>query len=155
MTQTELFKSYAEQNSLYVNQFLNIYWFEYGGRKIGRMNLDILWINQQKIKANHQNESECSDPEAIEAIKNGNPYIWKPVGKFKNEFCGHQSLVYNIDSECIYVMGGNGNKNSNLMFDNKTIKVMASMPMEKTFFATVYFKNKIYTFGGYDAYDKE
>lgn len=45
MTQTELFKSYAEQNSLYVNQFLNIYWFEYGGRKIGRMNLDILWIN--------------------------------------------------------------------------------------------------------------
>lgn len=41
------------------------------------------------------------------------------------------------------------------MFDNKTVKVMASMPMEKTFFATVYFKNKIYTFGGYDAYDKE
>ena len=76
------------------------------------------------------------------------------MGKYKNEFCGHQSLVYNIDSECIYIMGGNGNKNSNLMFDNKTVKVMASMPMEKTFFATVYFKNKIYTFGGYDNTEK-
>ena len=40
------------------------------------------------------------------------------------------------------------------MFDNKTIKVMAPMPSEKTFFATVYFESKIYTFGGYDAYDK-
>lgn len=28
------------------------------------------------------------------------------------------------------------------MFDNKTVKIMASMPMEKTFFATVYFKTK-------------
>ena len=31
---------------------------------------------------------------------------------------------------------------------------MAPMPCEKTFFATVYFDHKIYTFGGYDAYDK-
>lgn len=28
------------------------------------------------------------------------------------------------------------------------------MPSEKTFFATVYYDNIIYTFGGYDAYDK-
>jgi len=28
------------------------------------------------------------------------------------------------------------------------------MPCEKTFFASVYFDNIIYTFGGYDAYDK-
>lgn len=28
------------------------------------------------------------------------------------------------------------------------------MPAEKTFFATVYFDHMIYTFGGYDAYDK-
>ena len=48
-----MFKSYSEQNDLYVNQFLNVYWFEYGGRKIGKMSLDIIWINQQKIKANH------------------------------------------------------------------------------------------------------
>ena len=45
MTQSELFKSYAEQNQLYVNHFLEVFWFEYGGRKMGRMNLDCLWIN--------------------------------------------------------------------------------------------------------------
>ena len=52
------------------------------------------------------------------------------------------------------MLGANGNKHSNLMYDHKTIKVMASMPSEKTFFATVYFESMIYTFGGYDAYDK-
>lgn len=40
------------------------------------------------------------------------------------------------------------------MFDNKTIKVLSSMPSEKTFFATVYFDGIIYTFGGYDVYEK-
>ena len=40
------------------------------------------------------------------------------------------------------------------MFDNKTIKVLSSMPSEKTFFATVYFDDIIYTFGGYDVYEK-
>ena len=51
-------------------------------------------------------------------------------------------------------MGANGNKNSNLLYDMKAIKIMASMPSEKTFFANVYFDGIIYTFGGYDAYDK-
>jgi hypothetical protein len=32
---------------------------------------------------------------------------------------------------------------------------MAPMPIEKTFFGTVYFRGIIYTFGGYDAYEKE
>jgi len=36
-----------------VNNFLEIFWFEYGGKKIGKLNLDIIDINQQKIKANH------------------------------------------------------------------------------------------------------
>jgi hypothetical protein len=51
-------------------------------------------------------------------------------------------------------MGGNGNKYSNLVYDGKTIKVLAQMPSEKTFFANVYHDGWIYTFGGYDAYDK-
>jgi hypothetical protein len=46
ITQAELFKSYADQNSLYVNNFLEIFWFEYGGKKIGKLNLDIININQ-------------------------------------------------------------------------------------------------------------
>ena len=89
ITQAELFKSYSEQNSLYVNQFMQVFWFEYGGRRIGKMNLDIIWINQQKVRANHQNESDCSDPEAIAAAKAGDPYIWKPVGKYREEFSPH------------------------------------------------------------------
>ena len=51
-------------------------------------------------------------------------------------------------------MGGNGNKQSNLLYNGKTIKVMAGMPSEKTFFSTVYFDGIIYTFGGYDSYEK-
>lgn len=31
---------------------------------------------------------------------------------------------------------------------------MAGMPSEKTFFSTVYFDGIIYTFGGYDSYEK-
>ena len=62
--------------------------------------------------------------------------------------------MFNTDTEHIYVMGGNGNKYSNLLYDGKTIKVLAQMPSEKTFFAYVYHDNFVYTFGGYDAYDK-
>ena len=40
------------------------------------------------------------------------------------------------------------------MYDGKTIKVMSPMPAEKTFFAHIYFDGIIYTFGGYDSYDK-
>ena len=125
LTQSELFKQYSEQNNLFVNHFLHVFWFEYGGRKMGKMNLDILWINQQKAKANNQNESECSDPETMKAAKNGNLYHWRPIGKYKNEFSPHQSIVYNTDKEVIYVLGSNGNKNSTLMFDHKTVKPLA------------------------------
>lgn len=106
------------------------------------------------MKANHQNESDCSDPEAVEAAKSGNYYQWKPVGKYREEFSPHQAIIFNTDTENIYVMGGNGNKYSNLMYDGKTVKVLAQMPSEKTFFAYVYHDNMIYTFGGYDAYEK-
>lgn len=44
------------------------------------MNLDILWINQKKVKAAHQNDSDATDLEDLEAARNGNLYRWKPVG---------------------------------------------------------------------------
>jgi Skp family chaperone for outer membrane proteins len=37
---------------------------------------------------------------------------------------------------------------------NKKLKVRAAMPTEKTFFPAVYHRGIIYTFGGYDGYDK-
>ena len=63
-------------------------------------------------------------------------------------------MILNTDTKNVHILGANGNKNSNLLYDMKTIKIMASMPSEKTFFANVYFDGIIYTFGGYDAYDK-
>ena len=62
--------------------------------------------------------------------------------------------MFNTDTENTYILGSNGNKNSNYMWDGKSLTVMSPMPAEKTFFATVYFDGIIYTFGGYDAYDK-
>jgi len=37
MTQSELFKQYSEQNHLMLNLTNNMYWFEFGGNKIGRL----------------------------------------------------------------------------------------------------------------------
>ena len=54
-----------------------------------------------------------------------------------------------------YILGSNGNKNSALRYDGKTMKTLAPMPTEKTFFASVYYDGIIYTFGGYDAINKE
>lgn len=76
------------------------------------------------------------------------------MGQYRDEFSPHQSIIYNLDTQHIHVLGSNGNKDSHLMFDGKTVKQLAQMPCEKTFFAAVYHEKFIYTFGGYDAYDK-
>lgn len=63
-------------------------------------------------------------------------------------------MVIDTDNDHFYIIGSNGNANSNLRYDQKTIKKLAPMAAEKTFFAVVYFDGFIYTFGGYDCYDK-
>jgi len=40
MTQSELFKSYSEQNNLYLNKSNEMLWFEFGGTKIGRLYIE-------------------------------------------------------------------------------------------------------------------
>ena len=88
-----------------------MFWFEYGGRKIGTLNLSIIDVNQMKLKLNHQQEdSDCSDPVAMDLAKNGNFYPWKAVGRYRDEFSPHQSVVFNVDTCNIHIMGGNGNK---------------------------------------------
>ena len=52
------------------------------------------------------------------------------------------------------MIGGNGTQHNNLHFNGTTIKVRQNLPQEKTFFAAVYLRGRIYTFGGYDSYDK-
>ena len=52
------------------------------------------------------------------------------------------------------MIGGNGTQHNNLHFNGTTIKVRQNLPQEKTFFAAVHLRGRIYTFGGYDSYDK-
>jgi hypothetical protein len=68
MTQTELFRSYAEQNRLYLNLTNQMYWYEFGGNKIGRLFIE--------------------GPEAEEFPK------WRLISKYKGEFPCHFTLVY-------------------------------------------------------------
>ncbi len=68
MTQSELFKSYAEQNHLYLNLTNAMHWFEFGGNKIGRLFIE--------------------GPEAEEFPK------WRLIAKYKAEFGCHFTLVY-------------------------------------------------------------
>jgi hypothetical protein len=64
LTQAELFRSYTEQNDLFINISNVAFWFEYGGRKIGSMNIDP--INLEKFKKHRQGQvreyDECSEP---------------------------------------------------------------------------------------------
>lgn len=68
MTQSELFRSYAEQNRLNLNLTNNMFWFEFGGNKIGRLFVE--------------------GPEAEEFPK------WRLIAKYKGEFPCHFTLVY-------------------------------------------------------------
>lgn len=67
MTQSELFKAYSDQNHLYLNLTNNMLWFEFGGSKIGRLQL----------------EGENSDYSA-----------WRLVAKYKGEFSCHFTTVF-------------------------------------------------------------
>jgi len=40
MTQTDLFRSYAEGNKLYLNLTNQMFWYEFGGNKIGRLYIE-------------------------------------------------------------------------------------------------------------------
>ena len=40
LSQAELFRSYTEQNNLFINIAGTAHWFEFGGRRIGAMNID-------------------------------------------------------------------------------------------------------------------
>ena len=68
MTQTDLFRSYAENNKLYLNLTNQMFWYEFGGNKIGRLYIE--------------------GPEAEEFPK------WRLISKYKGEFPCHFTLVY-------------------------------------------------------------
>ena len=124
MTQADLFKNYVEANNLFINFESEMYWFEFGGQRIGKI----------EVKSQDQDE----------------PSKWKLLGKYKFEFFSHFTYVLTGDNG-IFLLGGSGTNCLN--FKDKNIIAKANMP-EKVFFSAVYLNGIIYTFGGYDIYDK-
>jgi len=99
-----------------------IYWFEFGGNKIGRMSLDIT----QQLPP--KQDSDCSSPQQQQPLMNPNTFQWKLIGKYKNNFPAHFTLVYVSDEVGFYILGGNGDLNTCLCYDYKTIKVKSPLP---------------------------
>jgi hypothetical protein len=126
MTQADLFRNYVEVNELFITLESEMFWFEFGGQRIGRLELK-------------------SGPEVEE------PMTWKLLGKYKSEFSCHFTLVFTEDKHGLYILGGSGNNCLN--FKDKNITAKACMS-EKSFFSAVYLNGIIYTFGGYDTYEK-
>ena len=113
MTQSELFKSYADQNNLYLDVTNNIMWYEFGGNKIGRLYLE--------------------GPESEEFPK------WRLISKFKGEFpCHFTSVLVNggavgrpgiathKEVGTWFILGGMGNNCLNYI--NKNVLIKSSMP---------------------------
>ena len=140
MTQSELFRSYAEQNRLCLNLTNQMHWFEFGGNKIGRLYME--------------------GQEAEEFPK------WRLIAKYKGEFPCHFSLVYinggavgekqqetNKNVGTWFLLGGMGN--NCLQYIDKNIVYKCNMLQEKSFFSAVAVQGKwIYTFGGYENVEK-
>ena len=135
MTQADLFKNYVEANKLYVNFGSHMYWFEAGGDQVSKVELNM-------------------DPESEDILK------WKPHWSYKNDFYGHLVLVplnekgksYYLNSiDTMYILGGT--KNNCLLFKDNEFTIKANMP-EKSFFCATILNGVIYTFGGFDIYDK-
>lgn len=124
-------------------------WFEFGGRRIGRMSLDIVAIKKAKERQQHMGEVDSEEEHAIQQ-----ELTWRLKGRYRSNFSPHHIIVFVSQEEGIYLIGGNGNNQSNLHYNWKTIATKENLPQEKTFFSAVYHKGIIYTFGGYDAYDK-
>ena len=88
-TQADLFKQYVDANNLYINQIEDMFWFEFGGNRIG-------WID---VKPKIEGEDAP---------------VWKLVGKYKQEFPGHFSLVIAEPKHGFFILGGqktNGGSN--------------------------------------------
>jgi hypothetical protein len=113
-------------NKLYLNFMTELLWFEFGGQKIGRINFD---------------------PSSSEETAK-----WRLIGKYKYDFPSHFAIVYVDEKNGYFLMGGIGN--SCLQYANRNIQQRARMNVEKSFYPVVHLNGILYTFGGYDNYEK-
>jgi N-acetylneuraminic acid mutarotase len=75
-------------------------------------------------------------------------------GKYRNNYPGHYAIIYVNETNSWFILGGNGNRDTNLEYTERQIRLRNGMPHEKTFFPAVYSRGIIYTFGGYDVFEK-
>jgi len=117
------------------------------------MNIDP--INLEKVRQKRASQLMEYDEEEPKRRDPDAKFRWRPVGRYRVPFQPHFAQIFIAPDQGYFLVGSNGNKlMSCLHYDGKTVKVLAAMPTEKTFFAFVLHKGKIWTFGGYDAYDK-
>ncbi|CAI2360508.1 unnamed protein product [Moneuplotes crassus] len=126
MTQADLFRNYVEQNNLFVTYGTQMFWFEAGGRRVGKVPLNI-------------------DPDLEEPLK------WKTHAKSSTEFHSHVVVISGNEEGEFFILGGV--KKNCFNYKDSVMVEKAPMP-EKSFFSAVNLKGKIYTFGGFDIFDK-
>lgn len=142
MTQSELFKQYSESNHLMLNLTNNMFWYEFGGNKIGRLYIE--------------------GPEQEEFPK------WRLIAKYRGEFPCHFTTLYingggqgqqpltveqNPNIGSWFLIGGMGN--NCLQYIDRNIIHRTPMIQEKSFFSAVCVRaSKIYTLGGYENIEK-
>ena len=107
LTQAELFRSYTEQNRLFVNLASTAYWFEYGGKRMGKMNVDPINLERLRLKqAGQVMQYDDSDPRKLY----GELHKWTPLGKYKYNFQGHFAQIFISPEQGYYLCGSNGNQ---------------------------------------------
>jgi hypothetical protein len=125
-TQSELFKNYVEANSLYINYGSHMLWFQAGGNQIGKKPLTVEVEGEEPVK-------------------------WKLHARFSQEFHSHVMIVPTDVDNAFFVLGGT--KSNCFYYKDGKMVAKKDMP-EKSFFSAVYLKGKIYSFGGFDIFDK-
>jgi len=118
-----LFEKYKEQQGLMFNMNKITYWFEYGGNTIAKF-----YINKEDVK-------------------------WKLIGKYKNEFPSHFSLIFIDEDIGHFLIGGTDGLNM-LQYRDAQILKKASMNIDRSFISVCHIKNIIFAIGGYDYSEK-
>jgi hypothetical protein len=87
---------------------------EFGGTRIGRMNIDAMYHAQAKQQLLHQRQMEADlsmDPPPQKPPQGplASTYKWKLTGRYRSDFPAHFTQVFISDEQGYYLLGGNGN----------------------------------------------
>ena len=100
MTQSELFKAYADQNHLYLNLTNNMLWFEFGGSKIGKLQVEgeSNDYSQWRLIAKYKGEFSCH---FTTVFVNGGAQGLRPITEEANKNVGSWFLLGGVGNNCL------------------------------------------------------